>query len=347
MDRTNVLRWSVMVATWACLAVAWVATGLASPVIDEEELLRGFAEKLGQLADQQEAIAGAALCERVAAVKGATAPLPENAARRAIVAEGPVYDAVLPAVVALGCAYKCERCSNWHIKLLGTGWIASPDGLVVTCQHCLVEVPAEAVFGVMTSYGDVFAITDVAAVDVSGDAAAVRIDTRGRELPCLALGEPPACGMPVSVLGHPVNRLFFYTEGVVSQYRRWTRRDMDPSAGVEPRVWVSVTADISPGSSGGPVFDSAGRVVGMASRIEPAIVSMPVVTPPQQVPSTTGTNGDAQSAPPANGQPASGPAVPGMPNGDAAGLAVGMVIRDCVSVDTLRSLLGSAEKPGT
>ena len=72
--------------------------------------------------------------------------------------------------------------------------------------------------------------------------------------------------------------------------------------GEDSAVWVTVTADYAIGSSGGPVLNDAGEVVGMVSRT-----------------STVSTADDA-----ASGQPAAG--------------NVQMVFKDCVSLATMRGL---------
>lgn len=332
MNRMHVICRLVVVAAWAGGAVACATASMASPVIDDEALGGVFVEKLGRLAEAEETLDGVTIGKRATAVQGGSVTLPASAARHAIVAKGPVYDAVLPAVVALGFTYKCEHCTNWHIELAGTGWIASPDGLVVTAHHC-VQWPKESAaawLGVMTSDGEVFAVTDVAAVDVDGDAAVLRIDTRGRELPCLALGQPPACGEAVTMIGHPAcetlggvrPKFFCLSDGVVSRYSRSPRIDDSTGPLGEPRVWLNVTADTGVGSSGGPVFDSSGHVVGMASRMGPSF-GLPA--------STNGNVPAAQTEP---------------------GRLVTMWFRECASLDTLRPMLGAAEpanaveKPG-
>ena len=313
------------IAVAAVLAAAWAGGAVASPVLDDEALVRGFGRKLGDLADAGTAIEAAAARQQLETQAGKTAAPPASAAGRALVPAGPLYDAVLPAVVAVGSVFKCDRCSQWHVGGMASGWIVSPDGLVVTNHHVL-QREAGHCFGVMTSDGEVYAVTEVVAADPDGDAAVVRIDGRGREFSCLALGAAPDCGTPVSVISHPKGRFYCLTEGVVSRYHRLRRRDPGQPPG-RPAVWMSVTADYAVGSSGGPVFDAAGRVVGMVSRTSTVMVK-------------PGPGGAAASAPAAGGDPATpgggaGPVPPGPPHEQ-------MIFKDCVSADTLRAVLGGA-----
>uniref|UniRef100_A0A0G4HTT1 Serine protease n=1 Tax=Chromera velia CCMP2878 TaxID=1169474 RepID=A0A0G4HTT1_9ALVE len=73
-------------------------------------------------------------------------------------------------------------------------------------------------------------------------------------VPFLRIGHVPRLGAPVAVLGHPAGQQFFLTRGCVSRYFK---------KGEKGPIGMAVTADFAKGSSGGPVFDLSGRVVGI------------------------------------------------------------------------------------
>lgn len=256
-------------------AVLWgAAAGAQSPVFDDDELSRGFTRGLIAVAGGEEAFTGERAAVEAAAAVGRGVDLADLAAATATRPDGrPLYDSVVPAVVAVSSIHKCSRCADWHLGGGGSGWILSPDGLVVTNHHVIATEPAHRL-GVMTADGEVYAVTGVVAADPVGDAVVIRIDTRGRRLPFLRLGDAPACGTPVSVVSHPVGRYWCLTEGVVSRFHKQSPAKGDLAAegappaaagGAKP-VWMSITADYTVGSSGGPVFDADGAVVGMVSR---------------------------------------------------------------------------------
>lgn len=282
---------------WTVFAAATLS---ASPVIDDAKLAKQFVAGLGPLASTNGTLQADAIREALAAKSGATVEVPKAATPCSLEPDRPLYDSVVPAIVAVGSVFKCEKCSDWHIGGLASGWLLSADGLVVTNHHVLQRDKGHS-FGVMTSDGTVHAIKEVLASDPAGDAAIVRIDTGGRQLPFLSLGKPSECGGVVSVISHPRGRFYCLTEGVVSRYHRQ-----------QGAVWMSVTADYAIGSSGGPVFNTAGEVVGMVSRTFNAPVpnSAPAPKP-----------GDKPQTP-------ASPAVPDQ-----------MVFKDCVSVETLHRLL--------
>ena len=264
----------------ACLLLPLVCvvpetTAIASPVFDDEHLTHTFLHGLAALASSDAILTGARAEEEVVATVGGGVSLPLASTPCHLNEAKPLYDAVVPAVVAVSSVYKCERCSDWHLGGSGSGWIVSPDGLVVTNHH-VIQREAGHRMGIMMADGEVYAITEVIAADPVGDAVVVRVDTRGRKLPFLALGSSPDCGTEVSVVSHPVGRYWCLTEGVVSRFHRQQKATGDAipavdgnasvaTPGVKP-VWMSITADYTIGSSGGPVFNPAGEVVGMVSR---------------------------------------------------------------------------------
>ena len=259
-----------------------------NPVVDDVALAEQFVEGLAALVEnapsttQRTLEAGNAL-RLLAQTEGTTIQIPDRQHVPAGMTEESLYQRVMPAVVVIGSIYKCDSCNDWHLGSMASGWLLSDDGLVVTNHHVFTE-EAHHYFGVMTSDGNVFAVRSILASDRDGDAAIAQLDTRGVVLPFLRLGDPAACGDAVVVISHPAGRFYSLTRGVVSRYHR---HDADParmakSGGTSrtPKkrtrtgvsrvtsapVWMSVTADYAVGSSGGPVFDSSGDVVGMVSR---------------------------------------------------------------------------------
>ena len=70
-------------------------------------------------------------------------------------------------------------------------------------------------------------------------------------LQAIKRSEDVAVGEPVFAFGHPAGLLFSFTSGLVSGKREGRQ--------------IQITAPISPGSSGGPLYDSRGRLLGVVS----------------------------------------------------------------------------------
>lgn len=93
--------------------------------------------------------------------------------------------------------------------------------------------------------------------DYGHDLALVRV-ALPPEHEVAAVGQGPSVGQPVETMGHPLGLVWSYSRGNVAAVRRITFGDGGP-------VWfVQSTASISPGNSGGGLFDASGAIVGIA-----------------------------------------------------------------------------------
>jgi S1-C subfamily serine protease len=71
----------------------------------------------------------------------------------------------------------------------------------------------------------------------------------------------------IHVIGHPHGNLWSYSTGVVSQIRDDYKWSYDDGSKHEAKVLQLQTA-ISPGNSGGPVVDDAGKILGLVAMSE-------------------------------------------------------------------------------
>ncbi|MCX6936209.1 MAG: trypsin-like peptidase domain-containing protein [Verrucomicrobia bacterium] len=135
----------------------------------------------------------------------------------------------------------------------GTGFLVSPDGLLVTNHHVIAEA---RVIIAKAENGGLFPVRKVLVTDIPNDLAILQLE--GKDLPCLSLAPPGSvdAGTRIAVIGSPLGLEGTLTEGIVS-----ARRKMPG----ENREVLQISAPISKGSSGSPVLDSQGRVVGVAS----------------------------------------------------------------------------------
>jgi len=127
----------------------------------------------------------------------------------------------------------------------------------VTNHHCLANADNEF-HGICTIDGRVAVITEILAGDAGSDACLFRVDGDG--FVPLPSGEPAEIGAKVRVISHPEHRFYMQTSGEVARY--YKRPGRGSRAGVP---WMAITADYARGSSGGPVIDESGAVVGMVS----------------------------------------------------------------------------------
>jgi serine protease Do len=135
----------------------------------------------------------------------------------------------------------------------GTGFLISPEGLLVTNHHVIAEAK---VIIAKAENGGLFPVRKVVATDIRNDLAILQLD--GKDLPCLTLAADGSAevGTRIAVVGSPLGLEGSLTEGIIS-----ARRKMPG----EKRDVLQISAPISKGSSGSPVLDAQGHVVGVAS----------------------------------------------------------------------------------
>jgi serine protease Do len=138
----------------------------------------------------------------------------------------------------------------------GSGFIVSPDGLVLTNAH--VVDGAKEVTVKLIDHREFKA--KVLGFDKTSDIAVLKIEAKG--LPTVRLGNSDKLGVGdyVLAIGAPFGLEETATAGIVSA----TGRSL-PGDGAVP--FIQTDAAVNPGNSGGPLFDATGAVVGINSQI--------------------------------------------------------------------------------
>lgn len=141
----------------------------------------------------------------------------------------------------------------------GTGFVIDKNGTIVTNHHVIDEarsVKIKLFSG--TSYTDVDLLEDDAALDL----AILRIDPArpsdgsAGDLTVVTLGdsEKIQVGERAISIGNPLGLEHTLTDGLVSARRVY-----------EGKQWIQMSVPVSPGNSGGPVFNTHGEVIGITT----------------------------------------------------------------------------------
>jgi S1-C subfamily serine protease len=150
----------------------------------------------------------------------------------------------------------------------GSGFVVDSEGVIVTAYH--VVAGASHAY-VMLQNGTRLDVEGVVAKDPAHDVALLRVNARG-DLQAVALGDSDAMrpGDRIYVLGSPQGLELTATDGIVSAPVR-----RSPSG----RASLQITAPIFGGSSGGPVLNATGDVVGVARAYHRDAQSLTFATP--------------------------------------------------------------------
>jgi serine protease Do len=142
---------------------------------------------------------------------------------------------------------------------IGSGFIISSDGYVLTNAHVVAERGADTEVTVRLNDRREFK-AEVIGTDPRTDIALLKIDATG--LPTVRTGDPEQArvGEWVVAMGSPFGFDHTVTAGIISAKARRL-----PAENYVPFIQTDVA--INPGNSGGPLFNLAGEVIGINAQI--------------------------------------------------------------------------------
>jgi S1-C subfamily serine protease len=158
-----------------------------------------------------------------------------------------IYQRVAPSVVIV-------RTS----RDFGTGVIVADNGTILTADHVIASggtITVTFADGTTTS-------ATVAATDSKLDIAALTPAKLPQVVVSATLGGGADVGAPVVAIGNPLGLADSVSAGVVSGLDRTADTDHGKFAGL-----IQFDASVNPGSSGGPLLDARGLVIGIVVSI--------------------------------------------------------------------------------
>ncbi len=156
---------------------------------------------------------------------------------------------VKPTVVAI-----TTFDSNGEALMTGSGFFVNP-GQVVTNLH-VVKNSTRIEVKVLDGKGRIYPVTGVLDIDEEGDLAMLKVEMPLDRVRSIELATSlPDEGEPIFVIGNPLKLEGSVSDGIVSAVREV------PNVG---RI-IQITAPISHGNSGSPVFNLQGKVLGVVT----------------------------------------------------------------------------------
>lgn len=139
---------------------------------------------------------------------------------------------------------------------IGSGFFVRPD-LIATNFH-VIQGAAQGtakLVGKRTTY----IIEGITATDKDNDLVLLKVITHGIKSLSLGDSDTVRIGTPVYVVGNPKGMEGTFSDGIISSIR-----------GTEAQPRFQMTAPISSGSSGGPVLNRKGEVIGVSASVHQA-----------------------------------------------------------------------------
>ncbi len=141
---------------------------------------------------------------------------------------------------------------------LGTGVIATTAGAVITANHVIADGSAiTIVFADGTT-----STASVASSDPTTDIAILTPATLPQPVIAATIGGGASVGAQVVAIGNPLGLTYSVSTGVVAGLNRTAKTDNGQFTGL-----IQFDASVNPGSSGGPLLDAKGNVIGIVVSI--------------------------------------------------------------------------------
>src|ERR1700686_2281366 len=168
-----------------------------------------------------------------------------------------LYEKSAPSVVLITTVDSAGHASQ------GSGVVIKPDGIIATNYHIISDATAARI---QLNNGDIYDDVSILDTDERKDIASLRI--KAINLPVLPIADSDAVriGATVYAIGAPRGLNGSLSSGIVSALRN-ANEDSPKLSGF--RI-IQFTAPISPGSSGSPMIDETGKLVGLvfAARVD-------------------------------------------------------------------------------
>jgi S1-C subfamily serine protease len=180
----------------------------------------------------------------VSARAATPSPSPTSTASLAVPA---IYQRVAPSVVIVRTGHE-----------LGTGVIVADDGTILTANHVIASGGTITV----TFADGTTANATVAGADKKLDIAALTPATLPQVVVPATVGGAAGVGAPVVAIGNPLGLTDSVSAGVISGLDRTADTNDGKFSGL-----IQFDASVNPGSSGGPLLDTHGLVIGIVVSI--------------------------------------------------------------------------------
>lgn len=175
-----------------------------------------------------------------------------------------VADLVSPSVVVITTEQVVYSQWSWYGQNqvesgAGSGVIISSDGYILTCAHVV-----DGASTITVTIGDKDYTATLVGEDTTSDIAVIKIDTDGLTPATVGNSDSLKVGQSVMAVGNPLGELGgTVTGGMISALNRSVT--IQGSSSVNTMSLIQMDASVSPGNSGGGLFNMNGELVGIVN----------------------------------------------------------------------------------
>ena len=175
-----------------------------------------------------------------------------------------VAEMVSPSVVVITTEQVVYSQWSWYGQSqvesgAGSGVIISSDGYILTCDHVV-----SGASNITVTIGDKDYTATVVGEDSTSDIAVIKIDADGLTPAIVGDSDKLAVGDNVLAVGNPLGELGgTVTSGIVSALNRSV--SIQSSSSVNTMSLIQMDASVSPGNSGGGLFNMNGELIGIVN----------------------------------------------------------------------------------
>ncbi len=175
-----------------------------------------------------------------------------------------VADLVSPSVVVITTEQVVYSQWSWYGQNqvesgAGSGVIISSDGYILTCAHVV-----DGASTITVTIGDKDYTATLVGEDTTSDIAVIKIDADGLTPATVGNSDSLKVGQSVMAVGNPLGELgCTVTGGIISALNRSVT--IQGSSSVNTMSLIQMDASVSPGNSGGGLFNMNGELVGIVN----------------------------------------------------------------------------------
>ena len=175
-----------------------------------------------------------------------------------------VADMVSPSVVVITTEQVVYSQWSWYGQNqvesgAGSGVIISSDGYILTCAHVV-----DGASTITVTIGDTDYTATLVGEDTTSDIAVIKIDANGLTPATVGNSDGLKVGQSVMAVGNPLGELGgTVTGGMISALNRSVT--IQGSSSVNTMSLIQMDASVSPGNSGGGLFNMNGELIGIVN----------------------------------------------------------------------------------